>query len=89
MDVDSIALGDNFVDVIEEAVSSASVFIALIGNQWMSAKDADGNLRLKDPNDFVRLEVASALHLPQRVEHQPCPVSCRCRAPYGRDRSIF
>ena len=61
MDVDSIALGDNFVDVIEEAVSSASVFIALIGNQWMSAKDADGNLRLKDPNDFVRLEVASAL----------------------------
>jgi formylglycine-generating enzyme required for sulfatase activity len=61
MDVDSIALGDNFVEVIEDAVSSTSVFIALIGNHWMSAADADGNPRLKDPEDFVRLEIAAAL----------------------------
>jgi hypothetical protein len=61
MDVEAIALGDNFVDVIEEAVCSASVFIALIGNRWMSAADEKGNLRLQDPKDFVRLEVSSAL----------------------------
>jgi len=71
MDVDSIALGDNFAEVIEEAVGSSSVFIALIGNRWMSAVDEKGELRLNNPEDFVRMEIASAL---RKKDTQVIPV---------------
>ena len=33
-DVDSIELGDDFVDVITAAVGSCDVLLALIGDQW-------------------------------------------------------
>lgn len=60
-DIDTIKLGSNFVQAIEAAVGSCSVFIALIGPAWASATDSTGRLRLEDPNDFVRLEISSAL----------------------------
>jgi hypothetical protein len=66
-DVDSIELGDDFVEVINTAVGSCDVLLALIGDRWLTTTDADGKRRLDDPNDFVRLEIEAALARNVRV----------------------
>jgi hypothetical protein len=60
-DVDSIELGDDFVEVITRAVGSCDVLLALIGDRWLTITDVDGRRRLDDPDDFVRLEIEAAL----------------------------
>ena len=60
-DVDSIELGDDFVQVITRAVGSCDVLLALIGEQWLTITDVHGQRRLDDPDDFVRLEIEAAL----------------------------
>jgi hypothetical protein len=67
MDVDTIAPGVDFVERIEESVGSADVLIAVIGRGWASAVDEDGKRRLEQPDDFVRLEVGTALERNIRV----------------------
>jgi len=66
-DVDSIQLGDDFVEVIHSAVASCDVLLALIGEQWLTITDEQGRRRLDDPNDFVRLELEAALTRNVRV----------------------
>ena len=66
-DVDSIELGDDFVEVIGEAVGSTDVLLALIGDRWLTVVDEDGDRRLEDPEDFVRLEIEAALTRKVRV----------------------
>jgi hypothetical protein len=66
-DVDSIELGDDFVEVITAAVGSCDVLLALIGNQWVTIADKDGRRRLDNPDDFVRLEIEAALTRNVRV----------------------
>jgi len=66
-DVDSIQLGDDFVEVITAAVGSCDVLLALIGEEWLSITDALGRRRLDDPDDFVRLEIEAALTRNVRV----------------------
>jgi len=66
-DVDSIQLGDDFVEVITSAVGSCDVLLALIGDEWLTITDEDGQRRLDDPNDFVRLEIEAALTRNVRV----------------------
>jgi len=66
-DVDSIQLGDDFVEVITRAVGSCDVLLALIGNEWLTITDEHGRRRLDDPNDFVRLEIEAALTRNVRV----------------------
>jgi hypothetical protein len=66
-DVDSIELGDDFVEVITGAVGSCDVLLALIGDQWLTITDEDGRRRLDDPTDFVRLEIEAALKRDVRV----------------------
>ncbi|MGH9277549.1 MAG: NADase-type glycan-binding domain-containing protein [Acidimicrobiales bacterium] len=61
MDVDTIQPGVDFVQVIEEAVASCDVLLALIGQEWLTSRDALGNRRLDNPEDFIRVEVAAAL----------------------------
>ena len=41
-DVDSIQLGDDFVQVINSAVGSCDVLLALIGDQWLTITDSHG-----------------------------------------------
>ncbi len=60
-DVDDIEPGDDFVERIQSAVGSCRVLLALIGPQWLTVTDAKGVRRLDDPEDFVRLEVETAL----------------------------
>jgi ABC-type amino acid transport substrate-binding protein len=66
-DVDSIELGDDFVETITRAVGSCDVLLALIGNEWLTVTDADGRRRLDRPDDFVRLEIETALTRSIRV----------------------
>jgi TIR domain len=66
-DVDSIQLGDDFVEVISTAVGSCDVLLALIGDQWLTIADEQGRARLDDPDDFVRLEIEAALTRNVRV----------------------
>ncbi len=60
MDVD-LAPGIDFVERITEAVASCHVLILVMGPRWASGTDADGAIRIADPDDFVRLEVETAL----------------------------
>ncbi|MEX2517741.1 MAG: SUMF1/EgtB/PvdO family nonheme iron enzyme [Paracoccaceae bacterium] len=61
MDVEKIAPGQDFVDVLEGQVGACDVFLALIGPEWLSLHSADGTRRIDEARDFVRLEIASAL----------------------------
>ncbi|HKA42795.1 MAG TPA: toll/interleukin-1 receptor domain-containing protein [Burkholderiales bacterium] len=61
MDVDNIALGRDFRQVLQERLASCDLVLALIGRDWVGAKDAAGERRLDDTRDFVRLEIETAL----------------------------
>lgn len=60
-DVEAIEPGVDFVDAIERALNDCGVLLAVIGPRWIDAQDASGNRRLDDPNDYTRLEIATAL----------------------------
>lgn len=61
MDVDGIRAGVDYIKVIETAVSSCDVVIAVIGRRWLSSTDADGHRRLDDPDDLLTVEIGTAL----------------------------
>jgi peptidylprolyl isomerase len=61
MDVDNIPMGRNFVKVLREEVAKCEVLLAFIGQDWLDVRDEDGNRRLDNPHDFVRIEIAAAL----------------------------
>jgi tetratricopeptide (TPR) repeat protein len=67
MDIDAIALGEDFVEAIETMVAKCDVLIAVIGNNWLISKDDHGNRRLDNPEDFVRMEIGAALKRKIRV----------------------
>lgn len=58
-DVYSIPLGSNFKDYIYREVSESDVLLAIMGNNWLGKND-EGN-RILSPNDFVRLEILTAI----------------------------
>jgi hypothetical protein len=61
MDVDGIPLGVNFVKVLQQEVAKCSVLLAVIGRDWLNVRSEDGQRRLDNPSDFVRVEIAAAL----------------------------
>ena len=80
IDIDTIPLGVDFTRVIEEAVSSCDVLIAVIGPRWLSLSDESGRKRLDNPEDFVRLEIKAALErdvrvIPALVQNAQMPAS--------------
>ena len=70
MDVD-MAPGVDFIERITEAVAACHVLIVVMGPRWATVEDERGRARLADPEDFVRLEVETAL---RRPEVTPIPV---------------
>jgi TIR domain len=60
-DLEDIEAGKEFTEVINKEVESSAVLLALIGPDWLCSEDEEGRRRLDDPQDFVRLEIASAL----------------------------
>jgi len=67
MDIDSIEPGVKFGLEIEKALDKVDAVIALIGKEWMSMMDENGNPRINDPEDMVQFEIATALKLGKRV----------------------
>lgn len=61
MDVNGINPGLDFRKAIDDNVAGCGVLLAMIGPTWATIAGASGERRLDDPNDFVRLEIASAL----------------------------
>jgi len=61
-DVDNIELGDDFRGALREAVAKCDILLAIIGKQWLNITDEKtGKRRLDNPDDFVRIEIESAL----------------------------
>ena len=56
MDVDSIAPGLDFVRVLEEHLGQCDIVLTVIGEGWLDARP-----RLDNPQDFVRIEIETAL----------------------------
>jgi TIR domain len=67
IDVDNIAPGVDFVKAIEKSVGSCDVLISIVGKHWLTATDEDGKRRLDNTDDFIRLEIATALKRGIRV----------------------
>ena len=61
MDVAGIQFGRDFRKAIDENVTCCGVLLAIVGPRWTSITDVNGVRRLDNANDFVRLEIASAL----------------------------
>jgi TIR domain len=66
-DVDSIELGDDFVERITAAVGSSAVVLTVIGKRWLTVTGEKRQRRLDDPEDFVRLEIEAAFERGVRV----------------------
>jgi hypothetical protein len=68
MDVEGhIKSGDDFVAGLEEWVTKCDVLLVVVGKTWLDMPDAGGGRRLDNPDDFVRIEIASALKQGKRV----------------------
>lgn len=62
IDIDNIPVGVNFVEHLDSQVRQCDILLALIGPDWLDARNPkNGQRRLDDPKDFVRIEIASAL----------------------------
>jgi formylglycine-generating enzyme required for sulfatase activity len=61
LDVDAIPLGFDFVEVLGAEVAKCDVLLAIIGPNWLDARDEEGSRRLDSEHDFVRIEIAAAL----------------------------
>ena len=61
-DTDNIPPGEDFVNAIRRELESCKVLLAVIGGEWMTVEDPrTKKRRLDNPNDYLRLEVATAL----------------------------
>jgi TIR domain len=67
LDVAGIPKGDDFVEVLKEALGRCNVLLSLIGPQWLTLKDSDGNRRIDNAGDLVRLEIREALKRDIRI----------------------
>jgi hypothetical protein len=67
LDIEHVGIGEDFVNRITGVVGSSRAVLVVIGQRWQSATDARGRRRLDDENDYVRLEIATALRNPGRV----------------------
>lgn len=79
-DVDSIPFGVDFREVIQDAVSKCDVLIAIIGDDWLSETDENGNRRIDNKEDYVNIEISSALSrgipvIPALVEGATTPAA--------------
>ena len=85
MDVDDIPPGADFSAHIRAKIGGCDALLAVIGKQWLTARNAEGQLRLSDPDDLVSREVALALQrgilvVPVLVEGASMPKAADLRS---------
>ena len=78
IDVDALQPGDDFVDAINKRLQTCDVMLAMIGKRWLSAVDEQGSRRLDGDDDYVRVEIQTALErklltIPVLVERASMP----------------
>jgi hypothetical protein len=61
LDIETIDPGTDFVRALHAALGETAVVLVVIGPRWTTLQGASGSRRLDDPDDFVRLEVETAL----------------------------
>ena len=61
LDIDTIDPGTDFVRVLHASLQETAAVLVVIGPRWTSIRNAEGAPRLDSANDFVRLEVETAL----------------------------
>ena len=66
-DIESIEGGADFGNVIEESLQTADAVIVLIGPDWLTLQDDNGQRRIDDPQDWVAQEIAVAMQLKKPV----------------------
>jgi len=79
-DFNAIQPGDDFVLSIQRALTKCDVLLVVIGRYWLNVKNNSGMRRLDDPDDFVRIEIATALErgipvIPVLFDNVPIPTS--------------
>lgn len=60
-DVTAIGPGEDYDVTIDRALKDSGAVLAVIGGGWLDASTSQGSRRLLEANDYVRLELATAL----------------------------
>ena len=66
LDTDKIAAGEDFARALDDRLSRSDVVLVVIGPRWLDIANEAGR-RLEQPDDYVRIEVATALASDTRV----------------------
>lgn len=66
-DIEKIELGVDFEQALNQALENCEIMLVLIGRQWLTIADAQGQRRLDQPNDWIRVEIVTALKRGVRV----------------------
>ena len=79
-DFNTIRPGDDFVESIQKALSHCNVLLVVMSKNWLEVKDRNGNRRISDPDDLVRIEIATAIErniqvIPVLFDNIPMPTS--------------
>jgi hypothetical protein len=75
MDIDNLEPGVEFDVVIEKYLNSCEVMLVVVGPYWLGNREHQ-TPRINDPNDWVKLEVSSALK--RRIRVIPVLVDGAC-----------
>src|SRR5215211_1323538 len=67
MDVDHIPAGVDFASYLNKQLAECDVFLVVIGPNWLEARDENGVRRITKPDDYVAVEITSALARDIRV----------------------
>lgn len=67
VDIDKIEPGVDFTEAIAKSLKACDVMLAIIGPNWQGINSAGNTSRINDPNDWVRLEISTALKRNIRV----------------------
>jgi hypothetical protein len=65
MDIDSIPVGVDFEEHIRREITVCDVVLVVIGPHWLDVRPGTGTRRIDEPDDYVRLEIESALAAPR------------------------
>ena len=79
-DFNTIRPGDDFVVSIQKALSNCNVLLVVMSKNWLEVKDKNGNRRINDPDDLVRIEISTAIErniqvIPVLFDNIPMPTS--------------
>lgn len=67
MDIDKIEPGVDFTKAISKSLESCDIMLAIIGPHWLGTDASNNTSRIKNPNDWVKTEISTALQRDIRV----------------------